>query len=253
MTNGELRKLALDLLRADSEDAVVEILRAASLWEDRSLWRLYGDKEGNFAQAGNQQSLPEAALVEKIINGIDAVLMSECFRAKIGPEGADAPKTMSQAVERFFTVRDGLLGNLDPKRQTELAKKLHVVAVGEKATPCYLIVDTGEGQTPDAFPDTFLSLNKSNKMRIPFVQGKFNSGGTGVLQFCGERNMQLILSRRDPDAPTRDGDSSGDLLLAAGATRDEILVDYPFLESEDITAVLEFAARQNDQPILRNT
>jgi uncharacterized protein (DUF433 family) len=32
-------------------------------------------------------------------------------------------------------------------------------------------------------------------------------------------------------------------LLAAGATREEILADYPYLEGEDITAALEFAAR----------
>lgn len=32
-------------------------------------------------------------------------------------------------------------------------------------------------------------------------------------------------------------------LMAAGATREEILADYPYLEGEDITAVLEFAAR----------
>jgi uncharacterized protein (DUF433 family) len=41
-------------------------------------------------------------------------------------------------------------------------------------------------------------------------------------------------------------------LLAAGATREEILADYPYLEAEDITAVLEFAARQNDHPVLRS-
>ena len=41
-------------------------------------------------------------------------------------------------------------------------------------------------------------------------------------------------------------------LLAAGATRDEILADYPYLEAEDIAAVLEFAARQNDHPVLRS-
>jgi len=41
-------------------------------------------------------------------------------------------------------------------------------------------------------------------------------------------------------------------LLAAGASRDEILADYPYLEDEDITAVLEFAARQNDHPVLRS-
>lgn len=32
-------------------------------------------------------------------------------------------------------------------------------------------------------------------------------------------------------------------LLAAGASRAEILADYPFLEDDDITAVIEYAAR----------
>lgn len=40
-------------------------------------------------------------------------------------------------------------------------------------------------------------------------------------------------------------------LLAAGATRDEILEDFPYLEPGDIDAALEFAARQSDHPILR--
>lgn len=39
-------------------------------------------------------------------------------------------------------------------------------------------------------------------------------------------------------------------LLAAGASREEILGDYPYLEPEDITAVLEFAAKQSDHPVL---
>jgi uncharacterized protein (DUF433 family) len=40
-------------------------------------------------------------------------------------------------------------------------------------------------------------------------------------------------------------------LLAAGASWEEILEDYPYLEAEDITAALEFAARQVDHPVLR--
>ena len=40
-------------------------------------------------------------------------------------------------------------------------------------------------------------------------------------------------------------------LLASGASHEEILADYPLLESADILAVLEFAARQSDHPILR--
>jgi len=39
-------------------------------------------------------------------------------------------------------------------------------------------------------------------------------------------------------------------LLAAGASHDEIIRDYPFLEPEDIIAALSYAARQADHTIL---
>ena len=199
------------LLKAESENDAAAILeRAGYGLDNESAWRSLGDMENNFSTVGNQQTEATAALVEKIINGLDADLMAECFRAGVDPEGPGAPRTMAQAVQQFFGVRDGQLSNVDSKSLTELAANLHVVAVGEKSSPCYLIVDGGEGQTPNAFPDTFMSLNRSNKLRIPFVQGKFNSGGTGVLQFCGILNMQLIVSKRHPSAPTLPDDTSGD-------------------------------------------
>jgi uncharacterized protein (DUF433 family) len=40
-------------------------------------------------------------------------------------------------------------------------------------------------------------------------------------------------------------------LLASGASKEEILEDYPYLDAEDITAVLEYAAQQADHPILK--
>ena len=40
-------------------------------------------------------------------------------------------------------------------------------------------------------------------------------------------------------------------LLAADATREEILSDYPSLEAGDITAALEYAAKTSDHPVLR--
>ncbi len=39
-------------------------------------------------------------------------------------------------------------------------------------------------------------------------------------------------------------------MLAANASRTEILSDYPYLEDEDITAALEYAALQADHPVL---
>ncbi|MEL7167749.1 MAG: hypothetical protein AAGN64_00225 [Bacteroidota bacterium] len=203
------------LLRAEHEDDVEQILAEAGYGlDDLSVWRPLGDLENNFSVVGNQQSEPTGAMVEKLINSVDAVLMAECFRRDLDPEGDEAPQGMTEAVADFFNVLDGRLENLQPTQQTDLAERVHLVAVGDKPsgskTPCYLIVDRGEGQTPEQFPETLCSLKKSNKLRIPFVQGKFNSGGTGVLQFCGTKNMQLLASRRNPDAPVKPGDTSGD-------------------------------------------
>jgi uncharacterized protein (DUF433 family) len=39
-------------------------------------------------------------------------------------------------------------------------------------------------------------------------------------------------------------------LLSAGATYEEILADYSFLERDTIVACLEYAARQTDHPVL---
>jgi uncharacterized protein (DUF433 family) len=42
-------------------------------------------------------------------------------------------------------------------------------------------------------------------------------------------------------------------LLSAGATFEEILSDYPFLEREDILAAIEYAAVQTDHIVLQST
>ncbi len=39
-------------------------------------------------------------------------------------------------------------------------------------------------------------------------------------------------------------------LLSHGASHEEILTDYPFLEEEDILAAIAYAARQTDHVVL---
>ena len=66
--------LCTKLLRSDSEAEVVSILKEAGYWDDASSWRPYGDLSNNYGTIGNQQSEAVAALVEKIVNAIDARL-----------------------------------------------------------------------------------------------------------------------------------------------------------------------------------
>lgn len=210
MDNEQTKQLCLELLRADSGEAVIAILKKSGHWDNPDAWRLYGDKEGNFAQAGNQQSLPEAALVEKIINSVDARLMGKCLEHGIAPESEDAPESVRDAVAMFFEngrSRDdqaGTLVNWPSDKRTKESRHISLAATGERPTRgrksrnmCLTIVDQGEGQPPQRLPQTILSLNAKNKQRIRFVQGKFNMGGSGALRFCVD-GLQLVISRRKP-------------------------------------------------------
>jgi hypothetical protein len=208
LSESKLKELCLDLAKADDELKVKQILEQLDIWADERYWRDYGDDDTNFSEIGNQQSKPIDAKVEKLTNAIDAMLLREAKSRGIDVEDRnDAPIGMDMAAEKFFDVEDGDLRNLSKSERTELAKEIALVASGEKgrgADPTYTIIDRGEGQHPHNFPTTFLSLAESNKLRIPFVTGKFNMGGTGVLPFCGDKNIQLIISRRAPELVDED-------------------------------------------------
>ena len=201
-------QLALSLLRADSESEVIAILRKHDLWDEPKNWRLYGDRDGNFSVIGNQQSRPEAALVEKIVNSVDSRLMKECLAKGIEPTSAEAPQSVRHAVatliEGVEIVRetDGNVRFWPRDRQLEQSRHITLAVTGskprQKGGTSITITDRGEGQTPTKMRETFLSIDRENKLRIPFVQGKFNMGGTGALKFCGRKGLQLIISRRFP-------------------------------------------------------
>lgn len=202
MDNEATKALCLALIRADSEKEVIELLAAGGFWENAACWRWLGDEEYNYSSVGNQQSRAEQAVVEKLINSIDAKLIGEArlsglnFGTTEETDSSELPDSIWEARERFFGHQ---LDDLE-----RLSRSITVAATGAKpregtGRPCFTIVDDGEGQTPLRMPETILSLHRGNKDKIKFVQGKFNMGGTGVLEFCGlDRNLQLVVSRRNP-------------------------------------------------------
>lgn len=193
----ENKELLLRLVNAQNENQAEKILKEVE--GKRTLrWWPFGGNEENFGTINNQQTDPIAALTEKPINSIDSLLLRECRLRGIDPEGGSAPKTMSDAVEFFFQVKDGDISNLEEGSRRKLAKNVRIIAQGEKDRPCIIVADQGEGQSPANFKNTLLSLHRRNKARIPFVQGKYGMGGTGVIPFCGSKKYELILSKRDP-------------------------------------------------------
>jgi len=207
MDNTTIKNLCMNLLQAEREDGVIELLKEVNLWDSPQTWRYYGDREMNWSSAGNQSSDSEFALVEKLINSIDAKLMNECLIRGIGLESKEAPQSITEAVARFFDDNSkgrtaGLVREWTDNKRREVARGITLACTGNKpgeGYPCLTIVDNGEGQAPKRFPKTLLSLEESIKNKIPFVHGRFDMGGTGAFRFCGRRNLQLIISKRNPD------------------------------------------------------
>src|SRR3989344_4802084 len=206
MKNEDIKKLTLALVNSETENEVVQVLNKFSLWENKNAWKEFDESSGNWSTIGNQQSAPDTALVEKIINSVDAVLMRECLKEGILPESKEAPHSIAEAQKKYFSIYNGKLSSIDANSRAKIAENIFLIATGSKNNPSYSIVDLGEGQSPESFPTTFLSLNKGNKNKVQFVQGKFGMGGTGVFRFGSpEHNLQLIISKQNKGIKSKVG------------------------------------------------
>lgn len=184
-------KLFWKLLGSATEDEIHAVLKDAGLLQSPKHWTPYGDNESNYAIVENQQASPIPALVEKVTNGVDAILEKRCLEEGFDPESTDAPRSVEEAVDRFFPNHK----NWDLLRR-EQAGDLQIVADGPRMNTSLLIYDNGIGQEPENFGSTFMSLVRGNKNKIMFLQGKYNMGGAGAVVFCGNHRYQLIASRR---------------------------------------------------------
>lgn len=188
-----MRRLFDRLLSAGTEDEVQAILEAEGLAADATKWTPYGDNESFYGVVENQQAHPVPALVEKVTNGIDAILEKKVLQDGLDIRSPEAPRSVGEALDRYFPQhRNWDVG--DAKRRQ--ARELQIVASGPRRDTSLLVYDDGVGQAPEDFSRTFLSLLRGNKNDVHFVQGKYNMGGAGAIAFCGDRRFQLVASRR---------------------------------------------------------
>ncbi len=191
------------LLDAESEAAVQAIIDGTPAMREGKNWRPLDGRETNFNVTSNQASDGGKALTELMTNMVDAVLTKHALLKGIDPKGKRAPPTMHQAVDQLIKpLHGGKLTNLDPNdpwlrqfAQTNLVIGVTGAKTRRTGLPCYTFVDNGEGQRPENFENTFLSLSSGNKKDIPFVQGRYNMGSSGVLGYCGLKWFKLIVSR----------------------------------------------------------
>ena len=200
----ESKRICFRILRAESEREVEKIVESEPEFADASNWHPIDGRDTNFNVVTNQASTGSKALTELCTNMVDAVLMKHAHVRGVSLTGGTAPQSVIAGVRELVRLpgaRSGILAQVDDERYLrEFAEENLVIGVTggtRRDQPlCYTFVDNGEGQHPADFDETFLSLSKGNKSDIPFVQGKYNMGSSGVLTYCGRRWYKLIISRR---------------------------------------------------------
>lgn len=204
----DYKKILFDLYNAPDADSLYNIVVSYGL-DSPNYWKPYGANFNNAGTFENQQSSPENALVEKLTNSIDAILMKECMVRGINPKDktdANVPQTINAATKLFFNVDNGKWENIIASDRNKIAQDIQIILTEDRKTPNVAIYDNGEGQNPSNFENTFLSIARGNKNDVPFVQGKYNMGSTGSLVFCGEKHRyQMIISRRNSNLNDSDG------------------------------------------------
>src|SRR3990167_8497119 len=199
MNHKKNKTILLDLLKCKAAEELEKIIKKEKL--DEEGWLFYGGRSNNVGTIDGQMHDADNALMEKVTNSIDAILMRRCYEEGIDPRDKNtAPKTMAEAIERFFGGKEKIR-----EKRSEFAKEwLRVTAEGKRDRPTITIIDKGEGQQPNNIKDTIVSLNQNIKEKIPFVYGTYNQGGSSPLGFAGNPSsydfnyVQLILCRRPP-------------------------------------------------------
>ncbi|MBU6431395.1 MAG: hypothetical protein KGJ58_03735 [Patescibacteria group bacterium] len=199
MTKIENNKdMFIKLLSVSSSDEIAALIESDNFFKPENCeWKPYGGRDNNAGQVEGQMKSSSNALVEKLTNSIDALLMRRCYEVEgSAPDSKDPklPKSLSEAIGKYFGGEDEI-----NKKRSEWAKRhLVVLAEGDKKRPTLTVIDRGEGQSPDRIQNTIVHLSGSIKRNVDFVFGKYHQGGSAAIRFCGSKAKcyQLVLSRR---------------------------------------------------------
>lgn len=193
MLERDVEKLFFKIFNSKNEIEIDKVIEKHSSIFSNDNWFPIGENESFFGVIENQQASPIPALIEKITNSIDAILTKVCLEKGINPESPEAPRTMEKAIKDFFP--DHKQWDLPSFRRRQ-SESIQIIADGPRMDTSLIIYDDGEGQHPEDFENTFLSLLRGNKNKIKFVQGKYNMGGSGAIVFCGKKRYHLIASKK---------------------------------------------------------
>lgn len=189
----ELKQMFTSLLKATKRAELKEIVR--TLGEKyNGTWRLVGDRE-NYPTV-HMASSPVSSIIERITNAIDAQLEAIALYSSEMVKDCESPRKL---VEKRYQVVGGYLtslGDIRNKRERLVDDAgISITAKDGDAedTPTIDVADAGIGVAKDEFPDTLLSLNRSNKISKWYLMGRFGQGGSATYRFS---EYTVMISRR---------------------------------------------------------
>lgn len=136
------------------------------------------------------------ALVERITNGIDAVLENECDTHSCMP----LCRSPREAASAWLNVPLGGLSSLSAGQRRHLANLVVLrMAPGEGPESRIVdILDRGTGLMAAEMPKTILGLNEDHKITKHYLAGTYGQGGSATFAAC---ELTMIASRRCASDP----------------------------------------------------
>lgn len=175
--------------RADIDRAEAELIRRFGSRRTRYL----GDNEANWSSVSGAVD-PRGVVFERVTNMWDALIEAEAQRQR--DFTCQSPQ---EASARFLAVPMAGVEEMTEAEQRVLAAKATVQLVDSDDSvkrPGLIFRDFGIGLAPSEMPDSILSLERSNKLRKPYLHGIFGKGGSVVCMFSV---ATVIVSRKQPD------------------------------------------------------
>lgn len=184
-----------------------------------------------------QQSTSDSALIELYTNMVDAVKGELMMRTGMDYLHDDSYKQMTNkdifASENFKSLDLSNRIEIDVEPIDSSAEKFN-----------FIFRDKGTGVESTEFESTLLSTLAGNKKNIKFMQGRFNIGSAGILQYS---TMKFYLSRRSDVM----GDSTGNYgftIVRKGdlndIQNDNGYWEYMYLEDKDGNRFIPFISNK---------
>lgn len=189
VTTDELYRALIEATSYGEVVTALEVFEAACL--ERAQWVPVGARQNNRGTI-EAAADPGRSLVERVTNGIDAVLEAEHERHG-GRPNVRSPR---EAAAAWLNVPEAGLADMTVRARQQLGERITVtVHSGDTRGARVLeIRDKGIGLGHEQMAGTILSLNESNKMSKHYLAGAYGQGGSSTFAVS---TCTLLASRRD--------------------------------------------------------